>query len=84
MLTIYDKEKDDLQKHWEDIQTAKEAGVDMSGVKTRVGTLGNFVLLLIANIYNVKAFAYNIPNYFQILARFASLGPEARQFLLRA
>jgi hypothetical protein len=84
MLTIYEKEKGDLHKHWTGIEAAKAEGKDPQEIKTGVGTLGNFILLLIANLYNVKPFTYNIPNYFQILARFASLGPEARQFLLRA
>jgi hypothetical protein len=40
--------------------------------------------MLISHIYELKNFSLNIPHYFQILARFASLGPEARAFLLRA
>jgi len=84
MLTIYEKEKVSLAKHWTDMDAARAEGTDPADVKTSVGTLGNFVLLLVQNLYNVKPFAYNFPNYFQILARFASLGAEARQFLLRA
>jgi hypothetical protein len=78
MLTIYQKEKGDLQKHWIDIDQAKTEGKDPLQIKTRVGTLGNFILMLISNIYNAKPFTHNLPHYFQILARFASLGPEAR------
>lgn len=40
--------------------------------------------MLLTQIYDLKDFAMNQPNYFQILARFASLGAEAREFLLRA
>ena len=35
-------------------------------------------------MYEIKNFTWNMPHYFQIIARFASLGPEAREFLLRA
>lgn len=42
------------------------------------------MLLLLSHLYDVKAFTLNMPHYFQLLARFASLGPEAREFLLRA
>ena len=31
----------------------------------------------------MKNTTLNMPNFFLILARFASLGPEAREFLLR-
>jgi hypothetical protein len=64
MLTIYDKEKDDLKKHWTEIEAAKAQGKDPKEIKTSVGTLGNFILLLISNLYGVKPFAYNIPHYF--------------------
>lgn len=40
--------------------------------------------MLLSQIYDLKDYAMNQPNYFQILARFASLGAEAREFLLRA
>lgn len=53
-------------------------------MQTSVGTLGNFILMLITQIYDLKDYAMNQPHYFQILARFASLGAEAREFLLRA
>lgn len=64
MLTIYDKEKDNLAKHWADVEAAKAEETDPAEVKTSVGTLGNFILLLIQNLYNVKPFTYNFPNYF--------------------
>lgn len=47
------------------------------------GILGNFILLLISHLYEMKNFTLNLPHYFQILSRFASLGPESRAFLLR-
>ena len=46
--------------------------------------LGNFILLILSNIYDVRSYALNATNYFMILARFASLGSEARQFLVKA
>lgn len=78
MIKIYDHEKENLALHWQDIEANKEC------TSTRIGTLGNFILILIQNLYNAKPFTLNYANYFQLLARFASLGPEARQFLLKA
>ena len=46
--------------------------------------LGNFILLVVSQIYNISPFMLNYPIYFQILARFSSLGPEARELLLKA
>lgn len=52
--------------------------------RPKLGVLGNFILMLISHIYDIRPFTINNTHYFQILARFASLGPEAREFLLRA
>ena len=38
---------------------------------------------MVSHMYDLKNFTLNMNNYFLILARFASLGPEAREFLLR-
>jgi hypothetical protein len=81
MITIYDKEKAGLNEHWAE---AEQTGSPGERPQAEVGPLGNFVLLLVSRVYDLKAFSYNIPHYFQILARFASLGPEARAFLLKA
>ena len=47
------------------------------------GPIGNLILLMISHLYDLKSFNLNIPHYFQIMARFASLGPESREFLLK-
>ena len=41
-------------------------------------------MILIRNMFDTKKFNANNLQYFQLLARFSSLGPEAREFLLRA
>lgn len=84
MITIYEKEKANLNVHWVEYEQSQKNPNQVELVQSSVGPLGNFVLLLISHIYDIKAFSYNIPHYFQILARFASLGPEARAFLLKA
>jgi len=37
----------------------------------------------VKHIYDLKDYTLNLSNYFMLLARFAALGPEAREFLLR-
>ena len=34
-------------------------------------------------MFELKQFVLTNPQYFQVIARFSSLGPEAREFLLR-
>ena len=82
MLTIYDQEKASLTEYWRGVDGQPRQHAP--GSQRQLGPLGNFILLLLSHIYDVKAFTLNLPSYFQILARFASLGPEAREFLLNA
>jgi len=84
MLTIYDKEKGSLANFWPDAEKQRRANPGKTAAGASVGTLGNFILLLLSHLYDLKAFVLNLPHYFQILARFASLGPEARAMMLRA
>lgn len=84
MLTIYDKEKASLANFWPDAEKQRRANPGKTAAAASVGTLGNFILLLLSHLYDLKAFVHNLPHYFQILARFASLGPEARAMMLRA
>lgn len=39
---------------------------------------------MVSHLYELKDFVLTMPHYFQLLSRFASLGPESREFLLRA
>lgn len=82
MLTIYDKEKSKLNSHWDEYEEGKK-NPNYQFTQTSIGPLGNMILLFVSHIYDIKQFNYNIATYFQILARFASLGPEAREFLLK-
>lgn len=49
----------------------------------KLGPIGSLILLMISHLYELKSFNLNLPHYFQIMARFASLGPESREFLLK-
>ena len=77
MLTVYEDEKHLLANYF------PPDGFDVKD-NTPLGPLGNFILMLISNMYQVKNVNKNMAHFFQLLARFASLGPEAREFLLRA
>jgi hypothetical protein len=46
--------------------------------------IGNFVLILVKHMFEVKFYMQNNSQYFQLISRFSSLGQEARDFLLRA
>lgn len=74
MLKIYPLEKDQLNEYWK----------DPTNPANNVTVLGNFGLVLLHNIFHLKKFVANFTQYFQLLARFTSLGGEAREFLLRA
>lgn len=82
MLNLYEEEKTQLNEHWKNIQVDDKGQIVATSYKP--GTLANFILTLVSHIYDIKQFVFNLSHYFQILARFASLGPEAREFLLKA
>jgi hypothetical protein len=75
MLKVYEKEKDKINLYWK-----KNA----LGLQPAPTNLGNFILIIIRHLYDTKRFVKNFAQYFQLLARFSSLGPETREFLLRA
>jgi hypothetical protein len=73
MLKVYQVERTKLNDYWSDpTDPAKNSTV-----------LGNFALILLNNIFYVKRFIGHMSQYMQLLARFSSLGGEAREFLLR-
>lgn len=72
------EEVDGEQPPYTEAAKAKLAG------QARAGVLGNFILVLLRNLYAVEPFRRNYPHYFCIMSRFASLGPEAREFLVRS
>ena len=84
MITVYEKEKASLNEYWKDVQYDEQGTPIVNRNEPHSGTLGQLGLMLVHHMYDLKQFSYNMPHYFQILARFASLGPEAREFLLRA
>ena len=75
MLKLYEHEKDALNQFWDD----HDAGVQ----EPRQTTLGRFILTLFYLLPQVKDFNANQCQYFQLIARFAGMGVEARRFLLR-
>lgn len=52
MLTIYEKEKASLTKFWAE----KSKKATKASPKNGLGTLGNFILLLLSHLYDLKAF----------------------------
>lgn len=56
---------------------------DPSNSESNKTVIGNFTLILIANLLEVKKYNTNLPQYFLLLSRLSSLGPEIREFILR-
>lgn len=73
MLKLYPLEKDHLNDYWQDPHNPENN-------KT---VLGNFTLMLIHLLFEVKRFVANSSQYFLLLDRLSSLGPEMREFLLK-
>tara|TARA_B110000285_G_C15017269_1_gene559697 strand:- start:823 stop:1050 length:228 start_codon:yes stop_codon:yes gene_type:complete len=63
MLTIYDKEKGSLANFWPDAEKQRRANPGQTAGAS-VGTLGNFILMLLSHLYDLKAFVQNLPHYF--------------------
>jgi len=62
MITIYDKEKEALVTYWADCD--KETREPTEAARKSIGPLGNFILLLLHHIYDMKAFTLNVSHYF--------------------
>jgi len=62
MLTVYEQEKAALRVYWEgaDSQTRQP----YRPAQEALGPLGNFILLLLSHLYDMKAFNLNLPHYF--------------------
>lgn len=74
MLKRYPFEKDRILAYW----------ADPANTANNTTSIANFALVLITRIFDVKAYQGNSSQYFQLFARIASLGPEIREFLLKA
>jgi hypothetical protein len=74
MLKIYPVEKNNLNDYWSSPEEQPKSNT----------TLGNFALILIKNLFTLKDYVANFAQYFQLIARFSSLGVEAQLFLLKA
>lgn len=74
MLKVYPQEKHLLSLYWS----------DPTNPDCNKSVLGNFLLVLIHNVFHLKKFVGNFAQYFQLLARASSLGSEAREFMLKA
>ena len=71
MLTVYDKEKELLADYWpSDEEYARDRAATRKGEAPQIkfgkplGPLGNFVLMLLSHLYDIKAFTRNLPHYF--------------------
>lgn len=76
MIQLYKEEKDLLDQYWQYREGTKES--------LQRCYLGNFVNLLISGFKDTRVYTEFNANYFELLARFASLGKEARLYLLKA
>lgn len=63
MLTIYEKEKASLATFWPDAEKQRRAN-PVQTAPVSVGILGNFILMLLSHLYDLKAFVHNLPHYF--------------------
>ncbi|CDW78729.1 UNKNOWN [Stylonychia lemnae] len=74
MLKVYPEDKDLILQYWTNpLDPANNRSV-----------LVNLSLVLIQNIFNVKRFVANSPQFFQLIARLTSLGTQMREFFLKA
>lgn len=64
MLTIYDHEKNIINQHWSQITKGPNGETVVPEDYPGPGILGNFILLLISHLYDMKAYSLNIPHYF--------------------
>jgi len=62
MLTVYDQEKAALSAFWRDADPQTREPSENS--QQALGPLGNFIRMLILHIYDMKAFAHNVPHFF--------------------
>lgn len=68
MVTIYESEKEMLASYWpseaEREKAIAEQGEGAQLPYGKLGPLGNFALLLLSHIYDLKMFTRNLPHYF--------------------
>ena len=72
MLKLYPEERHLLKAYWQNPLTNEPSRI------------GNLAFILLYNIFQVKRFIAHSQQYFQLIARITSLGPEAREFMLKA
>jgi len=73
MLKVYPLERQFINDYWQN-------PTDSVNNKT---VIGNFTLVLIKMLFEVKKFVGHSNQYFQLFARLSSLGPEIREFMLK-
>jgi hypothetical protein len=73
LLKLYPYEREHILDYWKNPE-------DPASNKT---VIGNFVLVLLANLFHAKKFAAHSTQYLQLFSRLAILGPEIREFLLK-
>ena len=76
MIRLYEEERQHLDDYWQFKNGTKES--------FSLSLLGNFINFVISNIFEEKKYAKYKTQYFNILSRFASLGQEARLYLIKA
>ena len=73
LLTVYPLERAHLLDYW----------LDPADPSHNTTVIGNLTLVLLRHLFDLKRFVAHFSQYFQLLARMASLGPEMRLFLLK-
>lgn len=76
MIRLYEEEKELLDQYWQDRKVSEDA--------INKSLLGNFINIVLWNFEEARKLTEYNPQYFSILSRFASLGKEARLYLLKA
>lgn len=77
LLKVYEVERHDLNNYWDDFENSK-------GSNCRQTVCGNFILSLLYLLPELKKYSAHQNTFLQLIARFTTLGPEARLFLLKA
>jgi len=76
MINLYNEEKDTLNDYWKYKEGLKDS--------LESSLLRNFINILLCSMEETRNFTEYNTQYFQLIARFAGLGQEARLYLLKA
>lgn len=84
MLKVYEEEKDQLNDFWTDLSEQQIKKESEPAKPLRQTVLGSFILCLLYLLPDLRKYSSHQSQYLQLIARFSTMGPEARRFLLHA